>query len=104
MFVIIHTLLHKIITFLSLESLSSSFLLIFGFEEVSCHKSYSYEEINSANNLREFGSRSCSRQASDENPVLADTLIAIWKILSRGPNQAILKFLIHRSYDKYVLL
>lgn len=77
MFVTIHILLHKIIIFPSLESLSSSFLPIFGFEEVSCHKSYSYEDINSANNLREFGSGSCSRQSSDENPVLVDTLITI---------------------------
>lgn len=64
-------------------SLSLS-LSISGFEEASFRESYSHKEINFANNLRVLGES--SREPSDENPVLADTLIAVCKILSRGPS------------------
>lgn len=59
---------------------------ISGFEESSFHESYSHKEMNSANNLRLLGKS--SRKGSDENPVLAYTLIAVCKILSREPSSA----------------
>lgn len=95
-FVITCTLLNKMITSLAEVHISLylpspiTLLLPFlsvsisGFEEPSCHESYSHKEINFAKNLRVLGES--SREASDENPVLADTLIAVCKILSRGPS------------------
>ena len=80
------------ITSLLLESPSSSpcFLSPSALEEVSCHETLGHKEMNSANNLREFGSRLCSRQGSDENPILANTLIAVCEVLEAptklGPN------------------
>lgn len=85
----------------SLKSLPP--LSITRFEEVSCHKSYSYKEINSGNNLMEL-----ETEPSTVKPLIrTKPWLTSWfkscEMLSRRSSWAIPKFLTHRNCEKMCL-
>lgn len=80
-----HPTKHKNMPPLLLDTLTLSLV---GFEEASCHETYSQKEMNcSTNNLKELRSGAFPGRASDENSPLTDTLFTACETQSRVPDK-----------------